>query len=224
MTSPSGISAGAWGYSPQMIAGLDKRVEYKNIPLTYQLGLTSTPVGWNEGQNPLLNANAGYFSPTPFGKRRLRRLVNFGAKKELTREMCQEFIRGSRTVNPTTGRPIKPDGPTYKKLIENCKTLETGVPPAPTGGRVPVASRQSEYSDQYERFSVVYEDCDGRDSTIKKLTLNGKVYKRGTPAFYNANKDEGVIRAMGCKQINISTPDNKEKHVNLLKFFEYNYS
>jgi len=223
MTTPSGIVSGAWGYSPQMVAGLDKRVEYKNTPLTYQLGLTSTPVGWNKGQNPLINANAGYYSTTPFGRRRMRRLVNFGAKKNLTMEMCQEFIRGSRTVNPLTGRPIKPDGPTYKKLIENCKTLETGVPSVPSGGRVPIASRQSEYSDQYERFSVVYSDCDGRDSAIKKLTLNGKVYKRGTPAFYNASKDEGVIRAMGCKQINISTPDNKEKHVNLLKFFEYNY-
>jgi hypothetical protein len=216
MTSPSGISAGAWGYSPQMVAGLNNRVEYKDYPLTYQLGLTSTPVGWNNGQNPLINANASYYSTNRFGRKNKN---SFGAVKDLTREMCQEFIRGSRTVNPRTGRPIKPDGPTYKKLINDCKTLESGVPPP-----APARAVRSEYSDQYERFSVVYEDCDGRDSSIKKLTLNGKVYKRGTPAFYNASKDQGVIRAMGCKQINIATSDNKEKHVNLLKFFEYNYS
>jgi hypothetical protein len=185
------------------------------------MGLTSTPVGWGAGQNPLLNANAGYYSySVGFGRRRRR--VNFGAKKELTKEMCQEFVRGSRTINPTTGRPIKPDGPTYKKLIEECNTLETGVPPA-----APVArgrnSGTSVYSDQYDRFSVVYADCDGRDPGIKKLTINGKEFKRGTPAFYNSSKDEGTIRAMGCKQINVLGADNKERHVNLLKFFEYNY-
>ena len=216
MTSPSGISAGAWGYSPQMVGGLNNRVEYKNTPLTYQLGLTSTPVEWNDGQNPLINANAGYYSysTTPFGRRK----VNFGAKKELNREMCQEFIRGSRTINPKTGRPIKPDGPTYKKIIEECNALET-----PPGPAAPAARRiNGTYSDQYDRFSVVYADCDGRDPGIKKLTINGKEFKRGATACYNASKDQGIIRAMGCKQITILKDDGKQARICAKDFYKFN--
>jgi len=40
----TGIASGAWGYSPQMVAGMDRPSEIDGKALTYQLGLTSTPV------------------------------------------------------------------------------------------------------------------------------------------------------------------------------------
>jgi hypothetical protein len=202
----TGISSGAWGYSPKMVAGINNSMEYQNIPLTYQLSLTSTPV--NNKMSPLTAVNKSYYYKNAFG-----------SKKELSATICEEFIRSNGTVNPFTGRPIKPNGPTYKQLIQKCKDLEN--PPLVT--RPATRSTTKPQPGAYERFSVVYEDCDSRDPVIKKLTLNGKKYTRGTTAFYNSSKNQGIIKGMGCKQINIVTPDNREKHVNLEKFFEYNY-
>ena len=39
----SGIASGAWGYSPNQVAGLLGVAELGNKPLTYQNGLTSIP-------------------------------------------------------------------------------------------------------------------------------------------------------------------------------------
>ena len=199
---PSGISSGAWGYSPQMVSGMNNKLEHRGVPLTYQLGLTSTPVNWNQGGNPLLNANKNWYSRTPFGK-----------SKDLTKEICESFLKSNKSINPVTGRPIKANGPTYNRLVEQCKNLQNGI--------VPKASGKNEL---FEKFSVVYDDCDGRDPSIKKMTLNGKVYKRGTPAFYTASREQGTIRAMGCKQINITDSNSRDHHVSLQKFFEYNFS
>jgi hypothetical protein len=70
----TGISAGAWGYSPQQVAGILKSAEFGDNPLTYQLGLNSRPPsfgGNGEMISPLTVANAGYYS-TGFGKRNKR--------------------------------------------------------------------------------------------------------------------------------------------------------
>jgi len=222
MTSPKGRISGAWGYSPQMIAGMNNVLEYNNKPLTYQLGLNSKPVGWsNPNENPLIYANQSYYSKNnAFGRRRRR--VYFGSKKDLTKEICDEFVKSDGTTNPLTKRPIKKDGPTYKKLLEDCDLLVKGPVIGPVNR--PSSVREPSTDELYDKFNVIYQDCDGRDPIMKKLTLNGKNYTRGSSACYNIQKDTGTITAMGCKQINISVPGNfKEKHLSLTKFFEYNF-
>lgn len=54
----SGIVSGAWGYSPKMVAGIDNTLESKDTPLTYQLGMTSTYVKFDNGEynSPLYSA------------------------------------------------------------------------------------------------------------------------------------------------------------------------
>jgi len=61
----TGISSGAWGYSPQMVASMNNEM---GSDLTYQLSLTSkTPTG--NMVSPLTTANNSWYS------------VNFGKKK-----------------------------------------------------------------------------------------------------------------------------------------------
>ena len=65
----SGVSSGAWGYSPQMVAGM-------NIPLqnnlTYELGMVSHPPTFNNGKfvSPLDMANQSWYT------------FNFGSKRK----------------------------------------------------------------------------------------------------------------------------------------------
>jgi hypothetical protein len=46
-----------WGYSPEMIAGMDRTLDLGNTHLTGQLGMTSTPITFdgNEYISPLSN-------------------------------------------------------------------------------------------------------------------------------------------------------------------------
>jgi hypothetical protein len=37
----AGVVSGTWGYTPNQVAGFDKRLEYEKTPSTYQLSLTS---------------------------------------------------------------------------------------------------------------------------------------------------------------------------------------
>ncbi len=63
----TGIVSGAWGYSPQQVAGMSKVAEFGDSPLTYQLGLNSRPP--INMVSPLTVANKGFYS-TSFGKKR----------------------------------------------------------------------------------------------------------------------------------------------------------
>ena len=65
---PTGIVSGAWGYSPQQVAGMDKVAEFGDSPLTYQLGLNSRPPV--NMVSPLTVANKGFYS-AGFGKKRV---------------------------------------------------------------------------------------------------------------------------------------------------------
>ena len=62
---PTGIVSGAWGYSPQYVAGMSKAAEFGDSPLTYQLGLNSRPP--INMVSPLTVANKGFYS-AGFGK------------------------------------------------------------------------------------------------------------------------------------------------------------
>jgi hypothetical protein len=72
----SGVSSGTWGYSPLQVAGMNEVAEYKNTPLTYNLGLTSVTPSF-EGDNfisPLTTANKGFYTVSRFGKKPKRTL------------------------------------------------------------------------------------------------------------------------------------------------------
>ena len=69
----SGISSGAWGYSPKMVAGMNPLL---GSNLTYQPSLMSTLTE----KNPLVNANKNIYSVN-FGKRKINE-INY-LKKQL---------------------------------------------------------------------------------------------------------------------------------------------
>jgi hypothetical protein len=86
---PTGIVSGAWGYSPQNVAGMKNSAEFGDQPLTYQLGLTSVPPTFSkesgEMVSPLTVANKGYYSKQPgFGKRKTNDVVYL--KKQLKKK------------------------------------------------------------------------------------------------------------------------------------------
>jgi len=62
----SGVTSGAWGYSMNQLAGITNIAEMNGVPLTYQLGLTSTP----SLPSPLLAANKSFYNVPSFGKRK----------------------------------------------------------------------------------------------------------------------------------------------------------
>jgi hypothetical protein len=67
----SGI-ASPWGYSPEMVAGLNNPMELGNTHLTGQLGLTSTPVVFDKNNmiSPLMVANKSFYKFPSFGKKK----------------------------------------------------------------------------------------------------------------------------------------------------------
>ena len=68
----TGIVSGAWGYSPKEVSGILNAAEFKNQPLSYQLGLNSRqPTFDSNGQmvSPLTVANNGFYNITGFGKK-----------------------------------------------------------------------------------------------------------------------------------------------------------
>jgi hypothetical protein len=63
----SGVSS-PWGDSPQIVAGMNKSLNYNNSHLTGQLSLTSTPAFFNgngDYVSPLSVQNASYYSYNP---------------------------------------------------------------------------------------------------------------------------------------------------------------
>ena len=65
----SGI-ASPWGYSPEMLAGIDQTLDRGDTHLTGQLGMTSTPITFQGGNyiSPLIVQNKPYYSHG-FGKK-----------------------------------------------------------------------------------------------------------------------------------------------------------
>jgi hypothetical protein len=69
----TGVSAGAWGYSPRMVAGMNNPMEMNGKQLTYDLNLSSIPPTFDNGNyvSPLTKVNESYYKKTSeFGKRR----------------------------------------------------------------------------------------------------------------------------------------------------------
>jgi hypothetical protein len=67
---PTGVVSGAWGYSPQQVAGMSNTAEFRDSPLTYQLGLNSRPPTFSNTEmiSPLTVANQGFYT-AGFGKK-----------------------------------------------------------------------------------------------------------------------------------------------------------
>ena len=78
---PTGIVSGAWGYSPNSIAGMANSAEFNDTPLTYQLGLNSRPPTFENGVmvSPLTIANQSHYT-AGFGKKQSE--INY-LKKQL---------------------------------------------------------------------------------------------------------------------------------------------
>ena len=72
----SGI-ASSWGYSPQMVVGIDNNLDYNGSHLTGQLGMTSTPVTFNGYGNfvsPLIEQNKSFYNFKPSFGNALKKL------------------------------------------------------------------------------------------------------------------------------------------------------
>jgi hypothetical protein len=65
----SGVGS-PWGYSPQMVAGINQTLDRGSAHLTGQLGMTSTPITFRDGNyiSPLTIQNKPYYSHR-FGKK-----------------------------------------------------------------------------------------------------------------------------------------------------------
>jgi hypothetical protein len=85
----TGVSSGAWGYSPQMVAGMNSPMEMNGKPLTYDLNLTSVPVNFNGDTyiSPLTTINKGFYSknPSEFGKKSAKKSLTKRVKISLTK-------------------------------------------------------------------------------------------------------------------------------------------
>ena len=105
---PTGLTT-AWGYSPTNLGGFGKTMEYNNIPLTYQLSLTSIPPSFPNGkfQSPITPIAIGNMSA-------------FGRSKRVSKSVCKEFLK-KKSINPVTGRKIKRSGKTFKNLMKECE-------------------------------------------------------------------------------------------------------
>jgi hypothetical protein len=116
----TGVASGAWGYSPQMIAGMDYPMEMYGRNLTYQLGLNSVI-------SPLYAANAKYYqtggSQSSYGthhkKKKKKSKSSFGAC-DYSESDCTQFVQSNGTFNPHTGRMIDRYGPTFQNIARQC--------------------------------------------------------------------------------------------------------
>lgn len=232
----SGVSSGAWGYSPRMVAGMNTPLQNN---LTYELGMVSHPPTFNNGKfiSPLDMANQSWYTFN-FGSKRKKK-NSFGScrtgckRGAITRETCKMFLDSGRRINPVTGHAIQSNGKPYRDLIAHCESYGmlneqqplVPSPPVRDFTIIQPAPRKPapDYSNLFQKYSVIYPDCANRDHRTKKLIMGNQTFTRGTPAYYDAFKTPGaIIKGMGCKQITMTLPDNSERHVNLGKFFEYN--
>lgn len=83
----TGIVSGPWGYSPKQVSGILNAAEFKNQPLSYQLGLNSRPPTFSGDTmvSPLTTANEKFY--TAFGKKRSKKIseINY-LKKQLKKK------------------------------------------------------------------------------------------------------------------------------------------
>ena len=81
----------------QMCQRKQLSMEINNIPLTYQLALTSNPPSFPNGkfQSPI----------TPIS---ISNMSAFGKSKKLSKSICKKFLK-NKSINPVSGRKIKRD-------------------------------------------------------------------------------------------------------------------
>jgi hypothetical protein len=112
----NGVST-SLGYSIPQVGGMFPLSEYydsvsgRNTSLMYELGLSSISPKFYKGKfvSPLDVANAPLYS-------------RFGLKKQ--KNDCKKFVK-NKSINPSTGRPIKSGGAKYKQLNKDCKKGKT---------------------------------------------------------------------------------------------------
>jgi hypothetical protein len=110
---PTGIAT-PLGYSNRNVAGFNPLPQIGNHPLYYEDPLTS--------YSPNLN-NYGFISPLSMANESLYSFnQKFGIRKNSKNKDCKKFNK-NRSVNPSTGRPIKRNGKLYNKLERKCKKL-----------------------------------------------------------------------------------------------------
>ena len=132
---PSGIASGAWADTPRITAGMNNRLFYNNQPLTYNSSLVSVPPTFNGNSmvSPLSLANQGYYTSS-FGRKsksKPKKKIKEKPKKKarpvkrrqrpVNKEVCNKFLENGGTINPSTGRLLKKDGPVYKSIMRRCE-------------------------------------------------------------------------------------------------------
>jgi hypothetical protein len=182
----TGIASGAWGYSPESVAGM---VDNLNELFTYQLSISSFP---DNG------------SKTLFGKKKPRKKCP--RCRRCAKCTCNNTLPIQRPfqlpVQQPVQRPIQLPVQTPKPYIYIPEIIPDN-------------------KGLYSKYSVEY-NCSERDIN-KKLSINGKLFGRGSPAYYDFQKTPGgIVISMGCKQIIVKTENNIQKHVKLEDFFKYN--
>ena len=119
----------AWGYPIQNIAGISRTMVNGNHPLTYELGMSSYPPTFKNGQfiSPLYSSNAvsapsamGFGRKTRKTKKSKKTVKRKKSVKRFSKKVCRMFLK-NKLKNPVTGRKIKRGGKTFKKFISECK-------------------------------------------------------------------------------------------------------
>ena len=108
----------AWGYPIQAVGGMSNVMVNGNHPLTYELGMSSYPPTFKNGQfiSPLYSSSP--FSA--FGKKRKSKSKKTKNVKRFSKKICRLFLK-NKSRNPVTGRKLKRGGKTFKKFISECK-------------------------------------------------------------------------------------------------------
>ena len=115
------------GYSDRQLARMNSRAEIDKHSLFYELGLSSYPPEFINGTfvSPLLRTDS-YFN---YGRKTGSSSRKTGPSSRKTgssnkKNTCKKFLK-NKSVNPSSGRPIKRGGTKYKKLLKECKPTIT---------------------------------------------------------------------------------------------------
>jgi hypothetical protein len=257
---PTGLTT-AWGDSPQVIAGMNNRLFSGTIPLTYNNSLISVQPTF-DGNNmisPLSLANQGYYTVPSFGKKKPRHKKtkeskenSFGTSKKcaekkrkktrpVSRETCSRFLENGGTINPSTGRLLKKEGPVYKNIMKRCEKYNLVGPVQQPFYQQPQRLMRSASAQTYIEPTNVPSLAQMKQPFIPKITrgqnyeLNVSVdphyikignilFTKGVDnARYDSDGNQGKIVGIGPKVILISPLNGtKLKRPTLNDFVRFN--
>ena len=113
---PTGVTS-AWGYPIGAVGGQFRTMLQGDHPLTYEQSMTSYAPTFMNGKliSPLTPIAAENLNAFGYKRRQSKRKV-----KRFSKKMCKKFLK-KKGRNPLTGRKIKRNSATYKRLMRDCK-------------------------------------------------------------------------------------------------------